>query len=161
MSLQVGPAPEDFGGWTDVLDLLRRCFAYMSGRIDPPSSLDRLDLQGLIEKAEAETVLLAQLDGELVGCAFVRREPDCLYIGKVAVAPAARGLGVARRLFLAAEEMARASGVDWLELQTRIELTENHETFRQLGFGKSGETAHAGHDRPTSITMRKAVRPTD
>ena len=45
----------------------------------------------------------------------------------------------------------------FLELQTRIELTENHATFGALGFKKIAETAHPGYSRPTSITMRKLV----
>ncbi|MFN7434077.1 MAG: N-acetyltransferase, partial [Betaproteobacteria bacterium] len=42
-----------------------------------------------------------------------------------------------------------------LELQTRIELTENHATFAALGFAKVAETAHPGYARPTSITLRR------
>ena len=44
-----------------------------------------------------------------------------------------------------------------LELQTRIELTENQATFGRMGFVKTAETAHEGFDRPTSITMRAKV----
>ena len=78
-------------------------------------------------------------------------------MGKVAVAPSARGKGVARALFEAAEAMARKHGRGFLELQTRVELVENHATFAVLGFQKVGESAHPGYDRPTSITMRKRV----
>jgi phosphinothricin acetyltransferase len=46
-----------------------------------------------------------------------------------------------------------------LELQTRVELIENHNTFSALGFEKVAETAHPGYSRPTSITMQRAVRP--
>ena len=44
-----------------------------------------------------------------------------------------------------------------LELQTRVELTENHATFRALGFVEVARTAHPGYDRPTSITFRRPV----
>ena len=44
-----------------------------------------------------------------------------------------------------------------LELETRIELTENHETFAALGFVKVSEGAHPGYDRTTFITMRKTL----
>ena len=37
------------------------------------------------------------------------------------------------------------------------ELIENHATFAALGFRKTGETAHAGYSRPTSITMELAL----
>lgn len=65
--------------------------------------------------------------------------------------------GIARALFRAAEDLARSHGRAFLELQTRIELLENHATFSALGFEKVAETAHPGHDRPTSITMRRRV----
>ncbi|SLN34598.1 hypothetical protein ROH8110_01726 [Roseovarius halotolerans] len=48
-------------------------------------------------------------------------------------------------------------GLSGLELETRIELTENHETFRRLGFVKSGEGAHKGFERSTYIIMRKNI----
>lgn len=159
MTLVVEPAPAGYSDWPGVLDLLRRSFAYMEGRIDPPSSLNRIDLAELMKKAREETALLAFDDGVLVGCAFVRAAGDCLYLGKLAVDRAARGRGVARRLLEAAESRARDEGLGFIELQTRIELTENHETFRRLGFRKTAETAHEGYDRPTSITMRRAVVP--
>jgi GNAT superfamily N-acetyltransferase len=82
---------------------------------------------------------------------------DALYLGRLAVAAAHRGSGLARALVAAAEAEARARGLGTLELQIRIELTENHAAFARLGFAKTGETAHDGYDRPTSITMRKAL----
>ncbi len=32
-------------------------------------------------------------------------------------------------------------------------------TFGRMGFVQTGQTAHAGYDRPTSITMRRAILP--
>lgn len=52
---------------------------------------------------------------------------------------------------------ARALGFPRLELETRIELTENHRAFEKMGFHKTGETAHDGYAHPTSITMQKAL----
>ncbi|MCT8266649.1 GNAT family N-acetyltransferase [Afifella sp. JA880] len=146
-----------FDRWDELHRLLMDCFAYMAARIDPPSSLLRMGPAELAEKAASETLLLAEEDGRIVGCAFLRLEPDCLYIGKVAVDPAFRGAGLARQLFALAEERARANGRLVLKLQTRVELSENHATFARLGFVKVGETAHDGYDRPTSITMTKPV----
>jgi hypothetical protein len=44
-------------------------------------------------------------------------------------------------------------GLDHLELQTRVELTENHATFRAMGFTETGHRA-SRHDR-ISITFRR------
>ena len=78
-------------------------------------------------------------------------------MGKVAVDAALRRRGVARRLLAEAEAIAREHGLPFVELETRVELVENHATFAALGFEKVGESAHVGFDRPTSITMRKVV----
>lgn len=157
MNVSITKAPPGFDRWEEMHALLMASFAYMADRIDPPSSLLRMTPQILAEKAKAETLLLATDGRRIVGCAFLRAEPDTLYVGKLAVDREFRGFGLARRLFAAAEEDARKAGLSWLELQTRIELTENHETFARLGFVRTGESAHAGYDRPTSITMRKPV----
>ena len=56
-----------------------------------------------------------------------------------------------------AEERAVSLGLSGLELETRVELVENHATFRRLGFSKTGEGMHDGFDQPTFILMRKSL----
>lgn len=158
--VHVGPAPEGFDDWPALLALLQQAFAYMDGRIDPPSSLQRLDAAGLRAKAAQEQLLLAWVPGappRLLGCAYAGVRTHSVYVGKLAVAEGARGLGLARRLMAAADDIARAHGRPWLELQTRVELVENHRTFEALGFVKVAETSHPGYARVTTIEMRRPV----
>jgi GNAT superfamily N-acetyltransferase len=150
-------SPPGFSDWADLLALLRSAYAYMDGRIDPASSLLRMDEAQLEAKSLDETLILALDDRGLVGCLFAALRDDCVYVGKLAVDASARRRGVARALMQAAEALARTNGLAFVELETRIELPENHATFAALGFAKVGETAHLGYDRPTSITMRKPV----
>jgi GNAT superfamily N-acetyltransferase len=157
--LRVVVAPQDFSDWAGLLALLRSAFAYMDSRIDPPSSLHRMDAAKLAQKTRDETLLLACDGQRLAGCLFADLRKDCVYVGKLAVDAAYRGKGLARRLMLAAEAIARAQARPYVELQTRIELTENHAAFAALGFVKVNEYAHPGYSRPTSITMRKVMSP--
>ncbi len=154
-------APADFSDWGPVLSLIRDAFAYMDGRIDPPSSVHRLTPRSMAADAAQGALFLAERaveqGGALAGCVFVRAKGDALYIGKLAVRPELQGRGVGRALIAAAKAEARALGLGFLELQTRIELTENHAAFARLGFTKTGESAHPGYVRPTSITMRAGV----
>jgi ribosomal protein S18 acetylase RimI-like enzyme len=83
--------------------------------------------------------------------------PHALYLGKLAVEPGQTRQGLARRLITQAELRARALGLPALELQTRVELTENHATFRALGFTEVARSAHQGYTSPTSIILRKPV----
>jgi GNAT superfamily N-acetyltransferase len=156
-SLRIAVRPPNFSDWPALLALLQAAFADMDGRIDPPSSLARLDVDALRAKAAYEHLIVATVGNTLVGCAFAAIRDDCVYVGKLAVAAAARRRGVARALVDAAARLARDHGRTALELQTRIELTENHATFAALGFAKVAETAHPGYTRATSITLRRRV----
>jgi len=155
--MQIAISPAGFSDWPQLLGLLRESFAYMDSRIDPPSSLTRMGVEEFKAKAARETLIVATVGKTLIGCAFAAVQEDCIYVGKVAVAQSARGKGVARAMFAAAEVLAHRHGRRFLELQTRIELVENHATFGALGFKKVADTAHPGYSRPTSITMRKRV----
>lgn len=140
--------------WAGVLELIRRAFSGMEGRIDPPSSLHRLTQEGVAEQARTGEVWV---DAPLRACMFLTVKPGRLYLGKLAVEPALQGQGLGRALVEKAEERARAIGLPVLELETRVELVENHATFRRLGFQETGRKAHEGFDRPTSITFQKRV----
>ena len=155
--MQVSISKVGFADWSQLLDLVRASFAYMDTRIDPPSSLAMMGVDEFKAKAAEESLIIAQEGQTILGCAFAALRDDCVYVGKVAVAQTARGHGIARAIFNAAEELARKHGRAFLELQTRVELVENHATFAALGFEKVAETAHAGYSRPTSITMRRRV----
>ncbi|MFE0013563.1 GNAT family N-acetyltransferase [Mesorhizobium sp. NPDC059054] len=149
--------PADFKRWDELLTLIMRAFAYMDGVIDPPSSAHRLTVDGLREKAGKETGFLAMQDGKIVGCIFAAEHAQHFYVGKLAVEPGLQGRKIGRELMSAAETLACAAGKPVLELQARVELTGNQTAFSRLGFVETERTAHPGYDRPTSVTMRKAL----
>lgn len=157
MTVEIRRAPREFCDWESVLKLLHAAFAYQNDRIDPPSSLHGFDAESIALKAKDEHLFLAVEDGELVGCIFAKPQPGSLYVGKLAVWPNRQGQGIGRRLMQAAEDFARQAGHAALELDTRVELTENHETFAALGFVKTAEHAHDGYSHTTFITMQKPL----
>lgn len=149
--------PSDFNDWDGLHRLLTVCFSYMDGRVDPPSSLKSTTPDDLRRKAMADNLIVVFDGDELVACGFLTEADDSIYLGKLAVSPHFRRRGVLKAMLEIAEDMANRQGRNWLELQTRIELTENHRTFEALGFAKVRETAHPGFGKPTSVTMRKRV----
>jgi GNAT superfamily N-acetyltransferase len=149
--------PAGFCRWDSLLELINEAFAYMDRVIDPPSSAKLLTPQGLAEKAGQETCFIATTDGRLVGCIFAHERDDRVYVGKLAVATSYQKRAIGRALLQAAENHARSVGKPMLELQTRVELTGNHAAFERLGFRETERTAHAGYDRPTSLTLRKRL----
>jgi hypothetical protein len=63
--------------------------------------------------------------------------------------------GEARILLEHACGLARQLGYAVLELQLRVKLVENQAVFTRLGFVKTGETAHSGFLRPTSLPLQR------
>lgn len=141
--------------WDALLALVRTAFAGMEGRIDPPSSMHGLTAADIARQARDGEVWVA--GAPPVACLFLTPEPGALYLHKLAVAPAARRRGHARRLIDIAETRARALGLPVLRLQTRVELDENHAAFRALGFVQTAATAHAGYGRPTALSFERPV----
>lgn len=135
--------------WPAALALIQRAFQGMEGRIDPPSSIHRFTVEDL---KQGEFWIIGTPP---IACVQLTLKPHALYLGKLAVEPGKTRRGLARRLIASAETRARAVGLPALELQTRVELTENHATFQALGFTEVARTAHPGYDRPTSITYRR------
>jgi GNAT superfamily N-acetyltransferase len=156
-NIAVGQLPEDFDRWQNLLDLILRSFAAMDGVIDPPSSAHRLTPATLAEKAAGEFCLVAWNGDHLAGCIFAAERGDALYVGKLTVDPGEQGRGLGRRLMDGVQDIALRLRKHALELETRVELTGNHAFFRHMGFVEAGRTAHAGYDRPTSITFRKRL----
>ncbi|APO72992.1 GCN5-related N-acetyltransferase protein [Rhizobium etli 8C-3] len=147
----------NFHRWSELLQLILSSFAHMNGRINPPSSALSLTSQSLAEKTVREIGYVALEDEDLLGCMFLRPEPGCLYLGKLAVAPEAQGRGVGKLLLQVAEVAAKERLLSALRLETRIELTENHSVFAAWGFAKTAEKSHPGFDRITYIEMRKVL----
>jgi GNAT superfamily N-acetyltransferase len=133
--------------------LLRTEFAYMDGRVDPPSSMSRLTADELASGPGEVWVI----GSPPVACVVLTPKRESLYIGKLAVATVERGKRLARALIDHAAARATELGLSMLELETRVELTENHRTFESMGFVEFDRTAHSGYDRVTSITYRRAV----
>jgi GNAT superfamily N-acetyltransferase len=157
MTVTISQAPADFSRWHELLQLLHAAFAYQHSRIDPPSSLLKFNVESLAAKASEEALFIAVDSDELVGCGFATPKGKAMYVGKFAVLPQRQGHGIGARLLREMELFAQRQGIEFLELETRIELNENHAAFRALGFVKISEGAHPGYDRSTFVTMRKRL----
>ncbi|EEW26254.1 GNAT family N-acetyltransferase [Rhodobacter ferrooxidans] len=141
--------------WAALLAMIRRAFAGMEGRIDPPSSIERMTPEALAALSAVSEVWVIGRPAR--ACVVLTPKPAALYIGRLAVDAAWRDHGYARQLVDLAAERARALGLPALELQVRVELLENHETFRAMGFAQTGETTHPGYTQPTSLVFTKPV----
>lgn len=138
-----------------VLQLIRSTFAYMDGRIDPPTSMHRLSEDDIRQHCQSGEVWT--IGSPPQACVFLTPMERALYLGKLAVLPEQRGAGLARHLVRTAEDRARALGLVALELEVRIELVENQAAFARMGFVTTGEGAHDGYSRTTFVIMQKPL----
>ena len=113
-----------------VLTLIQTEFAYMDGLIDPPSSVHALTLTDL----QNPTHEVWSIGHPPAACMILTAKPLALYIGKLAVAAHARRRGLGTILINTAAARARALGLTYLELQTRVELVANQAAFAAMGF---------------------------
>ena len=150
-------SPGGFDDWEAVHALLVTSFAYMDGQIDPPSSLTKMNAEDLRELARKCDFVLARYGDRIVGFGFGSAQGNALYLSKLAVHPDARNRGILRRIVSRFADLAIASGMTAVTLQTRVGLEDNHIIFNALGFIKSCETRHPGYDRVTSFTFSKAL----
>ncbi len=80
-------------------------------------------------------LFVARLEGRPVGCGALRRvDATTGEVKRVWTAPAARGLGIARRVMGTIEATARGAGLKTLRLDTNRSLKEAQALYRKLGF---------------------------
>jgi len=139
----------------NILELIRTSFAYMDNLVDPPSLMHRLELDGVVNQCRQGEIW--SIGKPPIACMLLNYKQDSVYLGKLAVAALYRRRGFAKKLIEGAEERARLRHLPFLELETRVELGDNHYTFTRLGFEKVGEGAQAGYDYSTFIVMKKPV----
>lgn len=134
-------------------------FEEYRGRLEPESGAFRETAEGIAAELGRESgAIVAERNGRMLGCVMVKLEDDDLYFGRLAVVPAARGQGIARKLIDAVEDEARRRELGGVRLGVRIVLTENQRLFIALGYVETSREAHEGFDHPTSINMRKPLR---
>jgi predicted N-acetyltransferase YhbS len=142
-----------------VAATIARSFEQYRGKLVPESGAFRETADGIAaELARDSGAILAEQNGEVLGCVMLKLVEGDIYFGRLSVLPSARGRGIARRLVEAVEDEARRRELGGVRLGVRIVLAENQRLFASLGYVEISREAHEGFDHPTSISMRKALR---
>jgi len=79
-------------------------------------------------------IFIAEMDGQAVGCCAMVPTGDAVEICKMTITPAARSLGLARRLLEACEAAARQAGAVRLYLETNSGLKPAIALYESAGF---------------------------
>ena len=103
-----------------------------AGGFDPALSISATDEE---MTPPAGLFLVATVDGEPAGCGALKFHGDApAEIKRMWVAPAARGLGLGRRLLAELEARAAAHGATVLRLETNQTLREAIGLYRTAGY---------------------------
>jgi GNAT superfamily N-acetyltransferase len=121
----------------DAVARLLTALGYPTGAEAVESRLERLTVVG-------DRVIVAELDGEVVGLAHLQvspaleRDRPAAKLGALVVDDAHRGHGVGRALVEAAEAEARLRGCELLFLTTAERRDDAHAFYASVGFEHTG-----------------------
>ncbi len=131
------------------LDALMGLYEQLTGSPEERMPAPAPDPREVIEQiiaAPARSLLVAELDGELVGTVDMLIAPNLTHhaqpwalVENVVVAESARRRGVGRALMLRAIELARAARCYKVNLISGNERTGAHDFYRSLGFEAIGQ----------------------
>jgi ribosomal protein S18 acetylase RimI-like enzyme len=141
-----------------IASTIAAAFEQYRGKLLPESGAFRETAEAIAtELSRGAGVIVAERNGEMLGCVVIQELEGDLYFGRLAVLPPARGLGLARRLVEAVEAEAKRRALPGVRLGVRVVLTDNQRLFQSLGYREISREAHPGFDHPTSINMRKSL----
>ena len=140
-----------------VAALIRAAFAAQSVVTDPLPSALRITEADVAEHLRTGGGAVAEVAGGLAGSALWVEQDGGLYLGRLAVAPAWRGRGIAKALVAAAEAAAHAMGLPRIHLSTRLVLLDNRRLFAACGFVETTREAHPGYAEATFVNMEKRL----
>jgi predicted N-acetyltransferase YhbS len=140
-----------------VVDVIHAAFDEYRGRLDPPSSAHHKTVESAREELRDGGAFVAVDGSELVGCVFYHPYPDHIYLDRLAVLPAQRGRGLARRLISAVEQRALAAAIPLVRLSVRLALADNRAYYERQGYQLWRFGTHAGYAAPTYVTLQKRI----
>ena len=85
-----------------------------------------MTINDLRAKVAAKTLFLVDDNDRVVGCVFARLETGFIYVGKVALLRELALFGMGSAMMEATLTYAKEFGTDALEVETRLELIEDH-----------------------------------
>ncbi len=114
-------------GWTTEADLLG------GQRTDPAK------IQEMIEDPDSH-IELAEKDGKLNGCVYLKKEKDVLYFGMLTVNPILQNQGIGKILLNRIEELAQAWTIKTIRMTVISVRKELIDYYERRGYKRTGKT---------------------
>lgn len=125
---------------------------------------DRIDHDGTLKYFNTGHFLLLEEENALVGCVYLEKRENRMYLGLLSIDPAQQGKGLGRKLVGAAEEFAVNAGCIAMDLRTISARTDIQPFYAHLGYVVTGTSpmppeipmAVASHFVHMSKSLQKA-----
>jgi ribosomal protein S18 acetylase RimI-like enzyme len=134
-----------------LIELVNAAYGHYVERLGGPPRPMTDDYATVVQ---THRVIVADLDGEIVGLLVLELGESEVTIDNVAVRPAQQGTGVGRALLEHAEDVARDEGLGRMHLYTHERMTENLALYERIGYV---EYERRRHGQATVVHMRKAL----
>lgn len=151
-------APEDA---PLVLRLTLAAYEEYRDTLVPASGVFSETLDEVRAEVENGGVVIVWLNGEPVGCgrSEIPADRSHLYVGRLAVLPAARGRGIATRMLAWFEARAAALGLLEVQLGVRLMLPRNILLYERVGYEVFGYEDRPGYGRISAWMRRRVGEP--
>lgn len=101
--------------------------------------------EGIADEIAEHLVFVLEHGHSIVGAVVIIRKEEYALLANIAVGPEHAGKGFGRRLMVEAESECRRLGLPEMRLTTHVEMTENIQFYRNLGWRETGRTGSKMH----------------
>ena len=129
-------------GWTTEADLLEGEL-----RTDDDS------IRALMKKRGA-VILKFVIDTQIVGCVYLEKQGQDLYLGMLSVAPDAQAQGIGKKLLIASDDHGKRHGCKRVVMNVISLRAELIEWYERHGYKRNGETNPFPYDDKFGIAKQ-------
>jgi N-acetylglutamate synthase-like GNAT family acetyltransferase len=140
-----------------ILSLVHEAFKQYEGKLDPPSGAHKETVETIENKINEGGAFIVECDGNAAGCALWKRNNDNLYMGRLAVVPVYRKLGIGNKLLEMIEKKAKELAFNRILIGVRIGIPSLIEYYKKRGFEITEYCCHEGYNKPTFVRMMKKI----
>lgn len=115
-------------GWTTEADLIEGAL-----RTDIPALKQMLQAPGAV-------MLTCKDAGKILGCVYLKKEEEGLYLGMLSVSPHIQGSGTGKKLLFAAEAYAKEIAAKYIAMTVIDVRHELIAWYERHGYARTGET---------------------
>ena len=119
---------DSFNGWTSEANLIKG-----------PIRTDEATIKNLMGEAGACFLKCLNEKNEVIGCVYLKKNGQRLYLGMLSVRPVLQGLGIGKRFLNEAELFAKKNGCDSVYMQVISQRKELNDWYLRNGYSFTGE----------------------